>query len=156
MKEGAVRNDGGSSPAPPPSPPPPPPRHPAPPPPLPFPLPTLGALGAPALTPRSEGRPLLPEAAPAFPHPWRRGSPALPAHISRRPATRTVHRLFHLPVYFCTSAHRTFCCVFRSVHTLGRWSLICEGHWCHQHWAEGRALAQCRHCPVRACPVFSW
>jgi len=83
----------------------------------------------------------------------RKSSTACP-HLSSAIRSRTVHPLFRLLVSFSTSSHRVFCCVFHSGHTLKRWSLVCEGHLHHQHWASGRTLAQCRYCPVRACPVF--
>jgi len=85
----------------------------------------------------------------------RKSSTAFPHVLSAR-RSRIFHWLFHLPVSICTSAHCTFCCNFHSGHTLKRWSLVCEGHLHHQHWASGRTLAQCRYCPVRAWPVFSW
>jgi len=59
------------------------PQHPALPPPPPVPLPAPGAPGATTLTPDSRHHP-LPETAPAFTHPLRRGSPAPPVHISHR------------------------------------------------------------------------
>ena len=43
-----------------------------------------------------------------------------------------------------------------SCSILSRSSLVCEGAWHHQHWGPGRFLAQCRYCPVRQCPAFSW
>jgi len=98
------------------------PRHPAPPPPSAAPPPTPGAPGSPTLIPHFRRHP-LPEVALAFLHPCRRGSPAPPAHIR----SRTVHRLFHLPVSFRTSPHRIFCCIFHSGHTLKRSTLVCEG-----------------------------
>jgi len=51
----------------------------------PSPLPSPGTRGAPVPAPRSP-RPLRPQVAPAFTHPWWRGSPAPPGCISRRPS----------------------------------------------------------------------
>jgi len=133
------------------------PRHPVPPPPPPGPLLTPGAPGAPTRTPHIQRRLLLPAVAPAFTRPWRRESPALRAHIFRRPAGLGPSTYSSTSwVSFSISTHSTFCCIFHSGHTLRRWSLVCEGHWHHQHWAVGRTLAQCMYCPARACPVFSW
>jgi len=104
----------------------------------------------PASSPSSTGGTSLPTSEEE-----RKSSTARP-HISSASRSRTVQLIFHLLVSFSTSAHRTFCCTFHSGHTLKRWSLVCEGHLHHQHWASGRTLAQCRYCPARACPVFSW
>jgi len=73
----------------------------------------------------------------------RKSSTACP-HLLSASRSRIFHRLFHLPVSFYTSAHRIFCSIFHSGHTLKRWSLVCVGHWHHQHWAVGQNLAQCR------------
>jgi len=74
----------------------------------------------------------------------RKSSTARP-HLLSASRSRIVHLLFHLLVSFSSSAHRIFCCIFHSGHTLKRWSLVCVGHLHHQHWASGRTLAHCRY-----------
>jgi len=122
------------------------PRHPAPPPRVP--LPASGAPRATTQTPHFRRRLPLP-ASPSSSG----GGSYLPTSVEERmPSTarphlpsasrsRTVHLLFHRLVSFSTSAHRIFCCVFHSGHTLKRWSLVCEGHLHRQHWESGRTLA---------------
>jgi len=85
-----------------------------------------------------------------------RKSSAACSHLLSASRLRNFPQLFHLPVSLCTSAHSNFCCIFHSGHTLKRWSLVCEGHLHHQHWASGQTLAQWRYCPLLAWPVFSW
>jgi len=70
----------------------------------------------------------------------RKSSTAFP-HLLSPSRSQIFQRPLHLPVSFCTSAQRTFCCTFHSGHALKRWSLVCEGHLHHQHWASGRTLA---------------
>ena len=45
-------------------------------------------------------------------------------HLSSAKRSRIFHRSFHLPVSFRTSAHRIFCWVFHSGHTLKRCSRV--------------------------------
>ena len=68
--------------------------------------------------------------------------------------SRIIHRLFCLPVSFCTHAHGIFCYIFHSGHSFKRQSPVCAGFWRHHHWAVAPAIPQCRYTPVRACPVF--
>ena len=80
----------------------------------------------------------------------RKCSTACP-HLLSSSRSQAFHRLFYLPVSFFTCGHRNFCCNFHSGHTLKKWSVVCMGHRHDQPWVVGRALAQCRYCPVRAC-----
>jgi len=48
--------------------------------------------------------------------------------------SRTVHLPFNLLVSFRTSAHRMYCCIFHSGHTLNQWSRACEGHLHYWDW----------------------
>ena len=77
-------------------------------------------------------------------------------HLLPASRSRIFHRLFLFLVSFTTSVDWIFCCLFHSGHTLKRWSLVCEGHGYQHHRAVRCTLAQCRYCPVRACPVFTW
>src|SRR3978361_480929 len=85
-----------------------------------------------------------------------RKSSTAPLHLSSASRSRTLQRLFHLPVSFLTSAHKIFCCSFHSAHSLKRWSRVCVPPAHHQHSGEGRRFVQYRCCPVRQWPVFSW
>jgi len=99
-------------------------------------------------------------------------------HLSSAGRSHTFHWLFHLPVSFCTSAHRIFCCAlamicigrmrvmnkqkknrilcwaFHSGHTLRRCSRFWVWYRHHQHRGVGRFFVQWRYCPVRQCLVW--
>jgi len=97
-----------------------------------------------------------------------RSGTSLPTSVEERKSSTTyphllsairswaIHPLFHLLVFYSTSAHRVFCSFFHTGHTLKRWSLVCEEYLHHQNLASGPTLAQCRYCPVWACALFSW
>ena len=74
-------------------------------------------------------------------------------HLSPAMRSRIFHRLVHLPVSFCTSAHRIFCCIFHSGHTLKRWPLV-RGALDHQQCAVGRTSAQCKYVRCGSFPLL--
>jgi len=60
----------------------------------------------------------------------RKSSTAL-LHLSSASRSRTFQRLFHLPISFLTSTHRSFCWPLQAAHTLKRWSLVSVVHGHH-------------------------
>jgi hypothetical protein len=70
-------------------------------------------------------------------------------HLSSASRSQTFQRLFHLPVYFLTSAHKIFCCSFHDRHTLRSCSLVCIRYGHHQHWAVGLFFVLFRYYPER-------
>ena len=58
----------------------------------------------------------------------RKSSTACP-HLPSARRSRILHRLFHLPVSFRTSAHSIFCWAFNSGHSLKRCSRVWCGYW---------------------------
>ena len=74
------------------------------------------------------------------------------AHRSSANRSRIVKRPLPLPVSFCTSANRIFCCGFHCLQCLSRCSRVCVLYWHHPHFALSAFFVHSKYWPVRQCP----